>query len=95
MPQLEMYQIQNLLAVGIEIGMKRMAIELGAIKPFLSKSEAYKIYGRGIIDRWLAEGLIKMQKDGNASSKFRIDRMQLEIVSKASNRRSYLPVNER
>ena len=54
----------------------------------LSRSEAYRRYGRTCVDRWIAEGLITPQ--GTT-----ISRTALEAVSAASNRLTYLPVAER
>ena len=77
---LEMYQIQNLMADANETGAMRALIETGNLKPFLSKSEADRQYGRGTVDRWIKEGLITPGKDGGASSKIRLDRMQLRYL---------------
>lgn len=95
MAELELYQLQNLLQAASEIAVEKALMQLGMLKPFLSKTEAYNQYGRGTVDRWIQEGLVKVNKDGNNSSKVRIDRIQLEILSKASNRTTYLPTNER
>lgn len=60
----------------------------GLLPETISKSEAYRRYGRTVVDRWLAEGLI--QPDGKT-----ISREQLAAVAAASNRLSYLAVKER
>ena len=54
----------------------------------VSKSQAYRAYGRSDVDRWLAEGLINAVKN-------RIDRAALERIASRSNRITYLPVAER
>jgi len=54
----------------------------------LSKSEAYKIYGRSNVDRWVTERIIKI-----SNKKF--DRLQLQAIAASSNRMSYLPVADR
>lgn len=54
----------------------------------ISKSEAYRRYGRTCVDRWIAERLIIL--DGKT-----ISRAALETVSAQSNRLTYLPVAER
>lgn len=95
MPELEIYQLQNLIATGIEIGMRKMAIELGVIRPYVSKSEAYRIYGKEPIERWISEGLLKIHKDGDKTAKIRINRMDIEILAKANNRTTYLPTDQR
>lgn len=91
---LERFDLKMLLADAMEIGMKKAMVETGVLKPYMSKNEAYRVYGRGIVDRWLREDLIKPIKDG-ACAKARLSRMDLEILSKCSNRRTYLSTNER
>ena len=53
-----------------------------------SKSNAYQLYGRSNVDRWISEGLITIDNK-------KIDRLKLEAVAAASNRHTYLPVAER
>ncbi|WEA01742.1 hypothetical protein [Mucilaginibacter sp. SJ] len=53
-----------------------------------TKAEAYRMHGRSIIDRWIAEGLL------NVINK-RISRKQLQRIAARSNRQTYLPVAER
>jgi hypothetical protein len=60
----------------------------GILQDQLSKTEAYKIYGRSNVDRWLSEKLIKI-------SGKRIYRVALEAIAASSNRVTYLPVAER
>jgi len=72
-----------------------LLLNKGIIKPYLSKQEAYKTYGRGLVDRWIKEELITARKDGTSSAKWRIDRLEIESVAKASNRPSYLMIAER
>ncbi len=58
----------------------------------LSKNDAYKMYGRSNVDRWLKEKLICVLPLG---SKGIIDRDKLEQVASRSNRFSYLISAER
>jgi hypothetical protein len=88
-------QLIALLKDQAELAATAISIRHGTIKPFLSKSEAYRTYSRTNVDRWLKEGLIKPIKDGTTSAKWRLDRLELEAVSKVSNRPSYKTVNER
>lgn len=84
-----------LMADAAEIAVNSALSKAGLIKPFISKQDAYKAYGRAIVDRWILEGLVTPRKDGQASAKWRIDRAEIEAVAKASNRPSYLSVTER
>ena len=60
----------------------------GRVADQYTKAEAYRLYGRSDVDRWIAEGLIRVSKKC-------IVRVELERVAAASNRVSYLPVAER
>ena len=88
-------ELQVMLAKAAEIGATRALAAVGSIKPYLNKQEAFKLYGRSNVNRWLKEGLITPRKDGTASANWRLDRVELETVSKASNRHTYLTTEER
>ena len=60
----------------------------------MTKSQAYRLYGRGNVERWLKEGLIGLIPHSKKSKKI-LDRKQLETVAESSNRNTYLPVAER
>lgn len=85
----------NALIDAAELGAKRALEGAGLLKPYLSVSEAGRIYGRSVVDRWIKEELLKVLKDGNASSKCRISRLQIEAVAKSANRSTYLTKDER
>lgn len=59
----------------------------GTLPAGFTKQQAYRLYGRSDIDRWIAEGLIP--------SKERIDRAVLERIASQSNRTTYLSALER
>jgi hypothetical protein len=61
----------------------------------VSKAEAYRLYGRSQVDRWISEGLFKPSKGQIYISKSGIDREKLEAIAAASNRGTYLPVTDR
>jgi len=86
---MERLELVNLMADAFAIGAKKVLIETMQLKPYLSKSEAYKLYGRRLVDRWLREGIVKQIKDGDSNHSIRIDRLQLESVASASNRVSF------
>ena len=96
---LEEKHLKDLLADAVEIGFKKGfmtgSISETILKPYISKREAHRLYGRAIVDRWIKEGLIKEIKDGENSSTVRIDRIQIEIIAKSSNRSSFLTTEER
>ena len=55
----------------------------------ITKSQAYRLYGRSDVDRWLNAGLLKLNK------KNRLDKAALARIASQSNRNTYLPVAER
>jgi len=88
------YEYKNMLIDVAEIAIERYRVEKGEIPSFIKKTEAWRLYGRTTIDRWLKEGLIKPKKDGNGTAMVRLDRIELELLSKSSNRHSYKSKNE-
>ena len=82
--------LKNLLANAVEIGFKKGlmtgTISETKLKPYISKTQAYKLYSRRNVDFWIKNNLIKEIKDGNNSATIRLDRIQLEIVASTSNR---------
>jgi hypothetical protein len=87
--------LTQLLSEASELGAKRALAEAGTIKPFISKQEAYKKYGKANVERWILEQLITARKDGGHSAKWRIERSEIDAVAMASNRPSYLQVKQR
>lgn len=87
--------LSAMLADAAEIGANAAMGKAGMIRPYLSKQEAFKTYGRTVVERWIKEGLVTPRKDGSDTAKWRIDRTEIESVAKASNRPSYTMVTER
>ena len=96
---LEEKHLKDLLADAVEIGFKK-GLMTGTfsetkLKPYISKKQAYKLYGRVIVDRWIKEGLVKEIKDCENTATIRIDRIQIEIIAISCNRSSFLNTEER
>ena len=91
-PDIEMI---NLMIDIATLASLKTRIEDDKLSPFMSLSEAQRKYKTAIVNRWIKEGLITKIKDGNNTSKVRIDRVKIEAVSKASNRGTYLTTKER
>lgn len=81
--------LMGLMQEASELGAKRALIEVGEIKPFISKSKAYSLYGRGVVQRWVEEGLIRPSKDGKQAS-WRYSRAELELLARTSNVATYI-----
>jgi hypothetical protein len=87
--------ISQLMKNAILRGVAKAVPDHGVISPAISKADAYRLYGRSNVDRWLAEGLIKLSfTPGNTSKRF-MDRNKLDSVAAASNRHTYLQVADR
>ena len=85
---MELKELTILLQGAVAEGAEKALIATGTLSGRLSKSEAYRTYGRSNVDRWVLEGLIKV------SNKC-IDRIKLEAIAESSNRITYLPVADR
>ena len=93
MPDSERELISLMLEVG-EISAKKALQEADLLRPFISLAAANRKYGEGTVERWAQEGLINIIQDGPGSN-YRIDRLQIEAVSKTANRHTYTTVKER
>lgn len=91
---LEPYQIAKMIFDAKRQGAKELLMELGLLKPMISRAEANRIYGKTIIDRWVKEGLIEPIKDGNRTAGVRLSRVRLDELEYTSNRGTYLTVAE-
>ena len=85
---MERTQLIQVLTRTVAAGAKK-ALALCDHQPdAITKSQAYRLYGRSDIDRWLSEGLLHLTKK-------HFDRAELQRVAACSNRITYLPVAER
>jgi len=66
-----------------ELGAKQALVKTGKIKPYLTKNESFRQFGRKNVEHWIEDGLITIRKDGNHSATWRIDRMELETIATA------------
>jgi hypothetical protein len=81
-------ELIGLFAAAAVAGANEVLATERVLPEMISKSEAFRRYGRTNVDRWIAEGLISPL--GTT-----ISRAELETVSASSNRLTYLPVAER
>ncbi|MBT2560109.1 hypothetical protein J7E50_02590 [Pedobacter sp. ISL-68] len=76
-------------------GAQKALSQNGVLSQYLTKAQAYRLYGRSDVDRWISEGLINMATQDGKPIKKCIEYQQLEAVAASSNRITYLPVAER
>lgn len=84
MIKMEPDQLRRMLADAMEMGVNKTLIETGVIKQHVSRSEAYRRYGRKTVDRWIADRIIKPKKSEGRTSTIRLDRMELEMAAKSN-----------
>jgi hypothetical protein len=65
---------------GAALGAKMALIKTGKLKPYITKREAFRRYGRNKVNKWIDEGLVTIRKDGTQSAYWRIDLIEIEIV---------------
>ena len=82
--------LSTLLEQAAEMGAKLALSRLGHLKPYLKKSEAYRLFGRAKVENWIESGLVQPHKDGDHSAAWRLNRLELEAVSKANDVLIYL-----
>jgi hypothetical protein len=84
-----------LLKNATEKGVEKALMDSGQQKDHLTKAEAYRLFGRGNVDRWISEGLVNPTTCKASKSRKFLDRIKLEAVAASSNRNTYLPSAER
>lgn len=85
---MERNELTRLLSRTIAAGATKALTLCDPQPQVISKSLAYRKYGRSNIDRWLAEGLLILTRN-------RLDKAALAQIAARSNRITYLPVAER
>lgn len=78
------FRLAQMLQGAAELGGIVALTEVGQLKPYLSKSEAYRKYGRGVVDGWISEGVVDEHQDG-PNTKVRLCRKQLASVAASQN----------
>ncbi|MGF7079726.1 hypothetical protein [Mucilaginibacter sp. UYCu711] len=74
------YQLKQLWALAAALGAQIALVRTGQLKPYLSKAEAYRLYGRKNIEAWIREGMLTPRKDGDHSASWRLDRIEAETI---------------
>jgi hypothetical protein len=78
-----------MLADAAHLAVLEYRTERGEEHAYISRREAYRRFGRGLVDRWLREGLIQQHKDGTGNLHCRLSIVQLEAAAKSSNYASF------
>lgn len=88
--ELTAHALGLLLQHASELGAKQALAQTGVIRPFISKAEAYRLYGYALVDHWIDLGLVTPRKDGDHSACWRIDRLEIEALRAAADLMRFL-----
>jgi len=92
---MKLKELVILLKNATTTGTTKALAECSHLGDQLSKAEAYRLYGRGSVDRWISEGLIRPSANNGKNPSKCLDREKVEAIAASSNRNTYLPVAER
>lgn len=84
----------NQIAAAYAAGYRKARMDMGVEPQYYTLTQCYRRFGRGTVDRWAAEGLIDIIKDGTKNSKCRVLRERIELVASQSNRASWFENHE-
>jgi len=81
---LEPYELQILLQEATKQGAIATLSELGLIKDEISQSEAFRIYGRYVIERLVESGSVKRKggKGGNSKCTYKRSEIEMALTAK-------------
>lgn len=83
------YKLAQMLQGAAELGGIVALTEVGKLRPYLSKAEAYRKYGRGKVDSWIKKGVIEEHQD-YPGAKVTLCRKQLASVAASQNLVQYI-----
>lgn len=86
---LQLFELKNLLTDAVELGAKKALIDAGISRPTISQTQAYELYGRARVDKWVKNRWIKRCKQGNNTSSVTFDSLELQILDKTKQRARY------
>lgn len=73
-------ELSVLVSAAAQLGATIALVRTGHLKPYLTKSEAFRRYGRKNIEKWIGLGLLTIRKDGNHSAAWRLDLLEIEFL---------------
>jgi hypothetical protein len=85
------FDLSHLIKNAVLNGTEKAILQNKILPDYYTKAQAYCLYGRSNVDRWIKEGLLTASK----ISRKCISRKVLEHIACTSNRVTYLPVAER
>lgn len=85
------HMLATMLMYAAEAGGTAALAKAGLQRSTICKQEAYRLYGRKKVERWISEGLIKKNK----ADKWEIDRTEIEILHKTGSNPSLALIKSR
>jgi len=82
------FELRNMLTSAAKLGAMQALADTGAVKPYLNKSEAYRVYGRNKVDNWIKVGLITPR--GEIGKSWQIDRVEIQSLASARTVSDYM-----
>ncbi len=84
------YDLRDILTDAAKLGATAALAGAGLLKPYLSKAEAYRLYGRYKVDKWIRMQMVSVNQDLGNNDKGRIDRVEIEAVASSQNLATYI-----
>lgn len=93
--QIELYQLKNIIMTASRLGATMVLTEMNPASDNLSQREAWKLYGRSRVEKWVEQGLLKPRREGaSANCKKYFSRTDLIAVDNAEKISSTFEYNE-
>lgn len=88
------YRLAALMKAQAELGAIAVLKLTGNIKPYISKLEAGKIYGRTQVQKWLDDHVVTPRQD-EPGKRMRLDRVELASVAASQSLIQYIALNNK
>lgn len=85
---MKLNEFSGLLGSAAAAGAGNAPAGSGEIPDTLTKAQAYRLYGRDVVDRWIREGLIHPVASRGSGRKRFLDRLKVEAVARSEGRSS-------
>jgi len=80
--------LRDLLIEVAKTGAVKALVSVDKLSPYMSKSDAYRMYGRSTVDKWIKMGILRIM--GEENEKQRIDRVEINAIASSSSLANYI-----
>lgn len=88
------YKLAAMLKDAAKLGAQEALVQANIVPSFISKSRAYKLYGRTTVDRWLQNGQVHFHQDA-PNSKCLVSVADLAAVAASQSLVQYIAWDEK